>query len=314
MIALLGSELLRMRSRRLVSVLVAAALAGILVTSAILTVRSHKPGPADLALATQMYQEQLQHCLNGDYGVPPDELGGLTLKQWCHRNVTLEQYQGVSAGSRFTLTLSGLPDVLLGTSFLMLLMGVLIGASSIGAEFSAGTFTTLLTWEPRRVRVMIARLLIVAITVAAFTLFIQSALASMLSAVAALRGSTAGTGPPWLHHVVSTIGRMTLMAAVISFLGFAVATIGRSTAAALGGLFVYLALFENLLRGLRPSIAPWLLSTNVIAYMTGHEISLDVSNAAPILVGVAQGLAITCLYVGALVLLAGVVLRARDVN
>ena len=35
--------------------------------------------------------------------------------------------------------------------------------------------------------------------------------------------------------------------------------------------------------------------------MTGHEISLDVSNSAPIVVGVAQGLLITCLYVGALV-------------
>jgi ABC-2 type transport system permease protein len=313
-IALLRSELLRMRSRRLLWVLIAATIAGILVASAILTVRSHKRGAADVALATQIYQEQLRTCLNGDFGVPEDELGGLTLKQWCHRNVTPEQYESVSTQGRFTLDLKGLPDVLLGTSFLMFLIGVLIGASSIGAEFSAGTFTTLLTWEPRRLRVMIARLLIVAITVAVFTLVLQSVLALMISAVAALRGSTAGTGPPWLHHVVATIGRMTLMAAVISFLGFGVAAIGRGTAAALGGLFVYLALFENLLRGLRPSIAPWLLSTNVIAYMTGHPISLEVQSSAPIVVGVARGLAITCLYVGAVVLVAGAVLRVRDVN
>jgi hypothetical protein len=40
------------------------------------------------------------------------------------------------------------------TSFLFLLMAVLGGASFVGAEYKAGTVTTLLTWEPRRTRVM----------------------------------------------------------------------------------------------------------------------------------------------------------------
>ena len=43
------------------------------------------------------------------------------------------------------------------------LMIIVLGASAVGAEYRAGTVTTILTWEPRRVRLLAARLGAVAI-------------------------------------------------------------------------------------------------------------------------------------------------------
>ena len=38
------------------------------------------------------------------------------------------------------------------------LLVVLLGASAVGAEYRAGTVTTILTWEPRRTRLLLARI------------------------------------------------------------------------------------------------------------------------------------------------------------
>ena len=312
MTALLRSELLRMRSRRMVWVLVIAGLIGIVVGSTIVAVKSHPPTPAQLAEAQSTYQSALSSCLKGEFGVTGSDLGGLTLKQWCHQNVTLESYSGSNE-----YTLVSLPDALLGTSFLMIVMGIVIGASAIGAEWSAGTVTTLLAWESRRTRVLLVRLLTVAITVALLTLFLQTLLSLALWAVAATRGTTAGTGGPgsaWFHQVAATVGRMTVVVALVSAIGLAIATIGRGTAAALGALFAYLALFESLLRGFRPTIAPWLLGQSVATYLTGHATQIYTNSDRPTVVGVVHSLAVTCAYAGGLLLLALFAFRSRDVN
>ena len=47
--------------------------------------------------------------------------------------------------------------VLAIASFMLVLGGLFGGASVAGAEWRAGTVTTLLTWEPRRVRVHLSR-------------------------------------------------------------------------------------------------------------------------------------------------------------
>jgi ABC-type transport system involved in multi-copper enzyme maturation permease subunit len=207
-----------------------------------------------------------------------------------------------------------LPDALLGTAFLLIVMGMLIGGSSIGAEWSAGTVTTLLVWEPRRMRALIVRMLAVVLTVVVMTVFLLVLLSLGLYAAAWLRGSTGGTGGPWLHHVLATIGRISLIAALISTIGLAVATVGRGTAAALGVLIGYLALFESLLRGLRPSSAPWLLASSAVTYLSGHRAEVFLRDGTVLFVSVRHSLIVTCAYSLVLFLIALVVFRRRDVS
>ena len=53
---------------------------------------------------------------------------------------------------------------------MVVLLGVLLGATLAGADWTAGTMGTLLTWEPRRVRVHLVRVLVTVVVVLVFTL------------------------------------------------------------------------------------------------------------------------------------------------
>lgn len=179
------------------------------------------------------------------------------------------------------LALHDLPSWIQGVGFILLIGGLVLGASSVGAEWHAGTMTTLLAWEPRRVRVSVAKAVacILSVFVIAVGLLIVLALA-MTMATAAAFGSA---------------------------LGFALAMIGRNTAAALGVTFGYLAIVEVLLRELRPGWQKWLLSENLGALITGH---------APGVAGRSLGGAasVLLLYAGVLLLAAVASFRARDVS
>ncbi|HEX5626758.1 MAG TPA: hypothetical protein VFY08_01935, partial [Actinomycetota bacterium] len=71
--------------------------------------------------------------------------------------VALEALAVVATGVIVFLTqeyaLVGLPDVLMGTSLVLVSVGWILGASAIGADWHAGHVTTILSWEPRRGRV-----------------------------------------------------------------------------------------------------------------------------------------------------------------
>ncbi|MDP9330156.1 MAG: ABC transporter permease [Actinomycetota bacterium] len=301
-----------MSSRRLIRVLLIGAIIGITVATVILFVKSHKPTAAQIAEGQAQFGKGMKACLRGDFG-GPRQGSDVTIQEFCEQNVNLADY---IQGDRYALV--GLPDQLLGTSFLVIVMALVIGASSIGAEWEAGTVTTLLAWEPRRARVLLMRLLVVAITVALIAFFLEAILGSVLSLVAATRGSTAGTGglgTAWFHDVWAATLRIIVIAVVASGIGLALATIGRRTVAALGVTFVYLALFESLLHGLRPSISSWLLGVNVATYLQGRPTEIQLSDfQKSIFIGPTHGLLIACAYAAGLVVIALLLFRARDVN
>ena len=158
------------------------------------------------------------------------------------RVLTLVALAGVALGAvigyseRFQLR--SLPDVLLGTTFFIVVIGWVLGASFIGAEWNAGTVTTLLTWEPRRGRVIAAKVLAGLGSVFVLSVAIQAILAGTLAVDARLNGSTAAAGG-WLSDTIGTGLRAAALATIAAGIGFAVAAIGRNTAAALGAGFGY---------------------------------------------------------------------------
>lgn len=206
--------------------------------------------------------------------------------------------------------LADLADILKGTSFILVAIGLSVGASSVGADWQQGTMATLLTWEPRRVRVFVVRLLVIAVAVAALTVALLSLLSLGLALVAATRGSTAGVEGPWLRGVVGTIGRIALVSALTAVLGAAIAGIGRHTAAALGAVFVYLAVVESLLRGLVPRWIPNMLSTGMVILIDGR--AQDPGNGD--IVSVERALVTLLLYAGVLAAVAVGMFRTRDVT
>ena len=205
--------------------------------------------------------------------------------------------------------LVGLPDVLMGTALVLVSVGWMLGASAIGADWHAGHLTTILTWEPRRGRVLFAKIAAALSGVFVLSLVIQALLGVALAAAAAGAGSTAGTDSAWLAESAGVALRVAVLSTIFAGFGFGLASAGRNTAVALGVGFGYLVIVENLVRGLRPQWTPWLLTDNSGLFILGSPI--DFPQVGRSTVGAGLYLA----AVGAALLLAAAGLfRARDVN
>jgi ABC-type transport system involved in multi-copper enzyme maturation permease subunit len=227
--------------------------------------------------------------------------------------VALELLAIVATGVIVLLTqeydLVGLPDVLMGTSLVLVSVAWVLGASAIGADWHAGHVTTILTWEPRRGRVMLAKIVASLTSVFVVSLTIQALLGAALAVAAAGAGSTAGADAAWLAESAGVALRVALLSTIFAGFGFGLASAGRNTAVALGVGFGYLVIVENLVRGLRPQWTPWLLTDNAGLFIVDSPIDFALLGRSTV------GAGLYLAAVGALLMLAASGLfRTRDVS
>ena len=156
------------------------------------------------------------------------------------------------------------------TTFPFLLMAMLGGASMVGAEYKAGTLTPLLTWEPRRGRVIAAKLLAPAFVAGLLYALLQGVLLAVLLLVAETAGSTEGIDGDFAALVRGLLLRGSLLTAGCAALGGAVAFLGRNTSAALGAVLGYFVIVERILQGLRPNWDRWFVAQNLFIVLSGH--------------------------------------------
>lgn len=213
-------------------------------------------------------------------------------------------------GSSLTWSLERalLPDVIRGLSLIAIVLGLVVGASAVGASWQAGTITTLLTWEPRRIRVAIVRAVVVAVGVFLVVAVLLAIFIALYWVVTGLRGRV-DVPPGWAREVVGTLGRVSALSAAVSVIGGALAMIGRHTAAALGATFVYLALIENVLRGIRPSLGWFLLGDSIAVVVNGSGLTIGEG-----VLTIPRAAATVAAYTLVLLSLAVVWFRVRDVQ
>lgn len=154
----------------------------------------------------------------------------------------------------------------------LLIGGLLGGASVAGAEWRAGTVTTVLTWEPRRLRLHTARIASSFVLAAVIAFVLQALfLASTLPAVMA-HGTTAGAGGEWWISLFGAVARISLLTGGTAVLGVSLATLGRNTTFALGAAFGWMAVGENLVRGFKPALQDLLMGENIAITMTWAQL------------------------------------------
>jgi hypothetical protein len=301
-IRLISSEWLRVRSRRLVKVLTALAVIGIVVGIGIGAVNSHRPTDDELAQARRRADLAVEDCIaQGGYGEV--EPGG-DVEGFCREFADPSLFLESSPMRR-----SDLPELVRGSAFVAILLGLVIGASAVGASWQSGTMTTILSWEPRRVRFALVRAAVVAAACAVLVVALFAVFAAVFWLATGLRGVT-DTPPEWGAETIETIARVAALAACASVIGGAIAMIGRNTAAALGAVFVYLAVLEGIVRGLRPAIGRFLLSDSIAAVVIGSEMRLgDGSVVTP-----ARAAVVVAAYTLGLWAIATVSFRMRDVQ
>jgi ABC-2 type transport system permease protein len=126
------------------------------------------------------------------------------------------------------------PAMVTTMAALLALAAFVIGASFVGAEWNSGGMMNLLLWRPQRLRVLGTKLAAFLVALAALTVVVSVVWTGVFRLIAQVRGSTEGiTAGVW-----QSIGLMELRALglvlVVGALGFALASLGRHTAMALG--------------------------------------------------------------------------------
>jgi ABC-2 type transport system permease protein len=312
------SEFRRARSRRLVWMLAVGGVIAIVVGMGIAAAYSTPASDTQIEAARAQYEKQLQKCLDGRFTsngqLPP---GYDTLDQYCHD--TSGPYLS-DAG----VWIHDLPEVLLGISTFVVLLAAWLGASLGGADWTNNTMTTLLTWEPRRIRVLLTRAFVVAAVVAALMVFLQLVFVGVFLVVAALFGTNVLAPPDLWSHTAAVGARVAVMGVSIGLVAFAVAMVGRSTVASLGTLFGYLVLFEGVIAGFRPQIQSYLLvrAAGVIVSQqpivnygrTASGYSGSSYTDASILLDVSGAWIVVGVYVIGLLTIALLVFNRRDVT
>ena len=302
MTGLLVGEVQRLLARRMLRVLGLLGVASIAFAGVLTFLNTESVDDAEMERRRQAVRARVEACIEARQDVPPLSAEG---------EVSVEDRCRFGPGQSLDdprFRLRQLTGVYQGTTAPLVVVGWLLGASSIGADWQSRTITTLLTWEPRRVRVIVAKVLAVVLVAAAFALLAQALLAGALAPSAALHGTTVGTGGTWLRTLFGVLARSTALVAVAAAIGFSVASIGRNTAAALGIGFAYFVVLENAVGGFLADFRRWLLLGNAIVWVSGENGGGDVGGRSV----VAAGLFLVSVAVG-LVVVAVAAFRRRDV-
>jgi ABC-type transport system involved in multi-copper enzyme maturation permease subunit len=269
-IRLLSAELLRGLSRRVVRMLVVGVIAGVVIGVGIATWNSGRGS------AQAEYESQLASCLRGDF-VPVNDLppGYGTIEEFCADQVRIEYFDSNE------IKWADVDENLEGMGSIVILVGAFLGATLGGADWTAGTMSTLLTWEPRRTRVLLVRAAIAAAAAFAVATFAQAFFALAFRVGVALAGTTAGTPSGTLGHAAGLGLRVAAVAALTAIVAHAIATFGRSTVSAVGVLFGYLVLVEGFLSNLWTDLQPRLLVRAAVVVVSQQPL-LDPSASATI--------------------------------
>ncbi|GIH04608.1 hypothetical protein Rhe02_26750 [Rhizocola hellebori] len=275
---LIKAEILRFSSRRFIQIMVVMLLVAFGLT--IFTVMASTEQPTtEMWANARMQAAETRHYLENEYA---NCVANLTDTRRCAdldpSKVVVEDYlYGVFHFARQIEAL-----VFFLGAFLSL-FGYLVMASFIGSELHSGGMTNLLLWRPNRTQVLGSKLgvglgMLTAISVVFSLIYIGT-----FYGIAETMGYAGGmTASGWSHVALITV-RGIGMALVAGLVSFAVATVGRHTAAALGALLGYVIVWEGgarlimeiASRNVGASNDPYFLSTYIAAWFAGEYTYYD---------------------------------------
>ena len=162
---------------------------------------------------------------------------------------------------------------------ILALAAFVIGASFVGAEWSTGGMMNLLLWRPQRLKVLGTKLAAFLAALAALAVVVAVVWTLVFVLIANLRGSMDGmTSGAWQSVALTELRALVLILAA-GAVGFGLASLGRTTALALGATIGAVVVFQfGLVTVLSLAEVPfaeaWLLPIWGIAWMQ-KEIKLE---------------------------------------
>ena len=267
---LTGVELTRLRWRRAVQFLVVLALIVPVLVFAITAWNTRPYSGAEQArfqaqlerdTQSRDTQNSLDECLNDpdSYGVPP----GADVQATCEDYILPRaDWYGV----RQPLDLAHERESGSGTVVIALLtvLLVLAGTTFAGHDWATGSMSNQLLFEPRRVRVWLAKGLVVTLASAAVAAVVLAAYWTGLWVLAGARGLDPSGHSVWEGYQQGIRG--TVLAALCALGAYAVTMLFRSTVVTLGVLFG-LSILTPIVMALIafPNNERWMRQTNIVA-------------------------------------------------
>lgn len=251
---LVRAELERLAARRFVQLMVVLLAFAFAVTAATTLAGSHKPSASELnsareqaTEARQSMETAFQECLARRGGAQPTEDGGLYLPADCSEiDPVLQDRLPIAADflpGVFSFAQQARPLLFFLIAFLVL-FGFLVGASYIGADLNSGGVVNLLLWRPRRLTVLAAKLGTLLGTVLVLALLASVAYLATFWVIGQTAGLAGQLSGDFWRELGALHGRGLVLVLLASAAGFAIATLGRHTSAALGALAAYVVVWE----------------------------------------------------------------------
>jgi hypothetical protein len=333
---LVRAELERLSARRFVQLMVVLLVLAFGVTAATTLAGSHRPSAAELdsarakaVEARQGMEASYQQCVaramspgsTDDYY--PADCSEMDPAQQDRLPIAADYLPGV-----FSFAQQARPLLYFLIAFLVL-FGFLVGASYIGADLNSGGVVNLLLWRPRRLTVLGAKLgtllgtvLVLAVVASLFYL----ATFWVIGQTAGLAGRLDGD---FWRSLGAVHGRGLVLVLLATASGFAIATLGRHTAAALGAVAAYAVVWElgarlvlEIVDARRPD--QLMLSSHIGAWLSGEARFWDPQLCRDSSGGTScegfysltwgPSLAVLLAITGGLTVLAFAVFRRRDLN
>ncbi|MEV6690516.1 ABC transporter permease subunit [Micromonospora sp. NPDC051196] len=280
---LIRAEAERLAARRFVQLMVLLLLLAFVLTAGTTLAGSHTPTSGELAAAQQQaaddrraLEQQHARCLARDRGAESADQRYSYLPRECSEvdpalmdrlPVTADYLSGVFT---FTRQAEGLLYFLIA---FLVMFGFLVGASYIGADLNSGGVVNLLLWRPRRLMVLGAKLGTLLGAVLVLSVLASVAYLVTFWVIAHVAGYPGPTGSAFWTSLAQLWGRGVGLVLLATAVGFALASIGRHTAAALGSVMAYLVVWElggrivlQILEVTRPD--QLMLSSHVAAWLT----------------------------------------------
>lgn len=274
--SLLRTEFARLRARRFIQVLIGLALLGFVVLSVVAFTQYSKPTAEVLADAQARLEQDIdlaeqfrEECL-AEESIPEDEREFACGPPLQEQGYVLDNYIDKRP---FTLT-DDLPGGALAVAAASAMLGFVIGATYVGAEWSTRSIVALLFWEPRRLRVIGIKTGVAAGAAATLGLVGQLAWLGIAQLLARTRGTTTEVPDGFWADYAGQGFRAVMLVVIATLLGFGLANLLRNTGAALGVGFAYFAVVETALRGLIPRTQPFLISESALALIQQGGISI----------------------------------------
>ncbi|MET8120619.1 ABC transporter permease subunit [Micromonospora sp. NPDC005189] len=287
---LVRAELERLSARRFVQLMVVLLALAFAVTAATTLAGSHKPNADELSSARAQASEArrsmetaFQQCLaRKDGTLPPSDTEQYFPADCSEIDPIRQDRLPIAADflpGVFSFAQQALPLLYFLIAFLVL-FGFLVGASYIGADLNSGGVVNLLLWRPRRLTVLAAKLGTLLGTVLVLALLASAAYLATFWVIGQTAGLPGRLNGDFWRSLGAVHGRGLVLVLLASALGFAIATLGRHTSAALGAAAAYAVVWElggrlvlEIVDARRPD--QLMLSSHIGAWLTGEARFFD---------------------------------------